>query len=563
MLWNRIKNVSIRWKLTLLVQAAVLVALTLTCVTFSVNHRYFVRDAVVKQLTSLTDVLGSNCSAALVFDDDESARQVLASLGMQPNIEFAAVYDASGSLFATYAADEVSEAVPTAPDTHGHAFTESGFLEIAQDIVEDEEVVGRIFVQANLDVLRNQLTHYAGTAMVIFVVAFGASNLLAHTLQKHISTPILALAQTAERISAEEDYSIRVKKPSGDEIGVLYDQFNQMLDQVEASENELQRAHDELEQRVEDRTRQLSVTNTELSKEVTERRRAEEELARAHRDLVEAARSAGMAEVASGVLHNVGNVLNSVNVSATTISDQLRESKQRQLDRVIELLEQHRGDLGEFLTADEKGRHVPDLLSRLATSMRSENSTLQSEATLLASNIEHIKAIIATQQSYAGVSGVVEPLNVNDLLEDALKLNASSFERHHIRIERKFADLPPQLVDKQRFLQIVINLVKNAKEALEEQDEKNRVLTLRTAEEENRLVVQVSDTGVGIEEDSLNRIFSHGYTTKVEGHGFGLHSCANAASEMHGELRVHSEGRMRGATFTLSLPIKQPTMQAS
>jgi C4-dicarboxylate-specific signal transduction histidine kinase len=121
-------------------------------------------------------------------------------------------------------------------------------------------------------------------------------------------------------------------------------------------------------------------------------------------------------------------------------------------------------------------------------------------------------------------------------------------------VVRDFADLPPVLIDKQRVLQIVINLVKNAKEALLEQRQAERTVTLRSRQQDGRLLIEVQDTGSGIKPQNLTRIFSHGFTTKKSGHGFGLHSCANAATEMNGSLSARSDGELSGATFTLNLP---------
>ena len=130
------------------------------------------------------------------------------------------------------------------------------------------------------------------------------------------------------------------------------------------------------------------------------------------------------------------------------------------------------------------------------------------------------------------------------------------FERHHIRVVRKYADLPTVLFDKQRLLQIVVNLVKNAKESLGEQADHERVLTIETKANNDRLIIEVSDTGVGIKTSDMTRIFSHGFTTKTKGHGFGLHRCANAATEIDGSLTAFSSGHLQGATFTLNLPLR-------
>ena len=157
---------------------------------------------------------------------------------------------------------------------------------------------------------------------------------------------------------------------------------------------------------------------------------------------------------------------------------------------------------------------------------------------------------------------MAEPTDVNAILDDALRLNSESFNRHGIEIERDYADLPAMMVDKQRVMQIVINLIKNAKESLLERDGVPRVLTLRTRIDDDRLVLEIGDSGVGIKQENLTRIFAHGFTTKSTGHGFGLHSCANAATEMEGSLSAASAGPMQGATFTLKLPLRPVPVMA-
>jgi C4-dicarboxylate-specific signal transduction histidine kinase len=557
-----LNNAPISRKLTMLVVAAVTVALALCCMAFVIDHVYYMRAAMVRQLTALAEVLGSNTTAAVTFDDSDSAGQILESLKLQPMVESACIYDAAGDVFATFSADGSEPQFPPIPRQVGHQFTAGGFLDVSQRLVANEESIGTIYLHASLDEIRNEFMNYAVIVILVMIVSFAAAYFLASRLQHAISGPILALARTAERISIDKNYSIRVQKVSDDELGVLYDSFNRMLEQVQMGKHQLQEAHNKLELRVAERTRQLSDTNHELSQEVAERRKTEQELERVHREFVEAARRAGMAEIASGVLHNVGNVLNSVNVSAATLANQLKTSKRSQLDRLVAMLEEHAADVGQFLTEDEKGKQIPNFLKLLTGQLKSEEQALLAETGSLTKNIEHIKAIIATQQSYAGTSGVVEPMDINTLFEDAVKLNSASFARHHITVQRELAQLPPVLVDKQRLLQIVINLVKNAKESLLEQPDRERVLTIRTRVDADWLVIEVHDTGVGIEKENLTRVFSHGFTTKKSGHGFGLHSCANSAAEMDGLLSVHSEGRSQGATFTLKLPYTPANVHA-
>ena len=552
----------IRRKLTFLVLAVVMTALSLSAVALLVKHWQFEQAAMIRQLDALCSLIGENTTASIDFDDNEAAAQVLHSLYLQPSIEVAYIYQTDGSVFAEYHQSDNTGMAPPMPQTPGYEFLDNGKLGVSRLIRSGDETLGTIYFIANMHNLRQQQYSYSTIVLMVILTCALLTYLASAPLQRSISAPILKLADTAERISAEENYSLRVTKETDDEIGMLYDQFNRMLDQVETSKTDLQEAHDQLELRVEQRTRELSDANFELSNEIIERRRAERELEQVHREFVEAARHAGMAEIASGVLHNVGNVLNSVNVSANTILDKLKKSKRSQLTRLSDLLDENSDNLATFLTEDSRGQQVPTFLRKLSESLKAEDDTLLIEAASLTSNIEHIKAIIATQQSYAGTSGLIEPMNVNEILEDVIKLNTSSFDRHEIRIARQFADLSDILVDKQRLLQIVINLVKNAKEALLEQNLHERVLRLSTFAKDDQVVIQVSDTGVGIEPHNLSKIFTHGFSTKSSGHGFGLHSCANAAATMDGELTVTSGGSMQGATFTLTLPYKQVAVEA-
>jgi len=297
-----------------------------------------------------------------------------------------------------------------------------------------------------------------------------------------------------------------------------------------------------------------------LVNDVTERLRAERELAAAQRRLVEASRAAGMAEIATGVLHNVGNVLNSVNVSATLVRDRMRESKVDFVSKCAALIQENEGRLAEFLGNDPKGKAVPGYLIKLAGHLIEEKHGIMRELQSLTTNIEHIKEVVAMQQSYARVSGCIEHLPVVPLVEDALAINASSLERYGVEVVREFHSTPDVSVDRHKVLQILVNLISNAKAALIEPNIREKRLTLRTTHDGNgHVAISITDTGIGIPRENLTRIFQHGFTTKKHGHGFGLHSGALAAAELGGELSAHSEGPGHGATFTLTLPISSAT----
>jgi PAS domain S-box-containing protein len=289
--------------------------------------------------------------------------------------------------------------------------------------------------------------------------------------------------------------------------------------------------------------------------DVTERKNAEAEMERMHKQLMDASRHAGMAEVATNVLHNVGNVLNSVNISHSVVSNKIRGSAIESVTKLANLIEQHANDLPAFLTTDRAGQNLPKFLGKVAKRLTEEQESVLAELEMLGGNIEHIKEIIAVQQSYAQAGGVRERLEITGLLENALQINGTALARHRIQIVREYGEAPPASLEKHKVMQILVNLVGNAKHALSANTPDNRRLTLRTLCKDGRIFVSVTDNGIGISPENMIRIFAHGFTTKKDGHGFGLHSAALAAKEMGGSLSAESAGLGHGSTFTLELPL--------
>jgi signal transduction histidine kinase len=343
---------------------------------------------------------------------------------------------------------------------------------------------------------------------------------------------------------------------------LIINRKNQVLEeQIRERRNaevKLQRVHAELEQRVRDRTVELSRANEELKNEIAERERAEERVERANKELMETAHQAGMAEVATSVLHNVGNVLNSLNVSATLVAEGLKDSKVTKLTRLADLIHEHRGDLGLFFAQDSRGKQIPEYFLQLAGHLIEQRAALLKEIHSLTDNVDHIKQIVVMQQSYAKVSGVDETLAPADLIEHALLMHAGAMVRHEIKVLRDYEKVPPVSVDKHKVLQILINVISNAKYAMDANEPGQRVLRVQLRSEgSERVSISVIDNGVGIAKENLDRIFQHGFTTKKNGHGFGLHSSAIAARQLGGSLRACSEGEGRGATFLLELPVAE------
>jgi len=293
-----------------------------------------------------------------------------------------------------------------------------------------------------------------------------------------------------------------------------------------------------------------------LQNEIEERKRIQLEVETIHRQLMDTSRQAGQAEIAANIIHNVGNVLNSVNVSASVITDRIRRLHISNLARVADVLEQ---PAANSAAGDEKRRQAPQFLREISIHLVREQEGLLAELHNLGQNVEHINEIIATQQAYAKRLGIYEKCPVADIIESALKVSAAAYARQAINIVRHYEPVPEAILDKHRVLQILVNLFQNSKYACETggQNEKNVTIRIQHCPPDD-FCIQVVDNGIGITLENLPHIFNHGFTTRPNGHGFGLHSAALGAKEMGGSLAAHSDGPGTGATFTLQLPLRPP-----
>jgi signal transduction histidine kinase len=301
-----------------------------------------------------------------------------------------------------------------------------------------------------------------------------------------------------------------------------------------------------------------------LEREIEERRRAQQQADEATQQLLTTSRQAGMAEIATNVLHNVGNVLNSVNVSATLLADKIATSGISRVSRLADLLREHQNDLADFLTRHPKGGQLPDYVGLLANKLAEEQSFALREVRSLRENVEHIKRIVSMQQAYAKARGVSESVAPSNLMEDALRLNDSRLSKRDIVVRREYqAGLDRICLDKHKALQILVNLISNAQRACADSAQPEKQIFLRVYGENGKICFVVGDNGVGIPPENLTRIFHNGFTTRKDGHGFGLHSSALAAKELGGTLSARSDGPGKGAWFQLELPAAQAPQQSS
>ena len=407
--------------------------------------------------------------------------------------------------------------------------------------------------------------------IVLLLLSLFVLSLVTYFILRKALNPVTKLSIAIRDIAKSNNYSMFVKKYSDDEIGILVDSFNKMLKQIQLRDDQLtteKRHAENLATKTKIYADRLELSNHELESEISERKKAENKLRKLSNTLEqkvqkrtkkleelnkivsEVSRNAGMAEVANGILHNVGNVLNSVNVSSSVLRENISKSKLSNLSNVVHMIYDHKDELDAFLTYDEKGSQIPRFLKLLDEKLNTEHNALVLELNALDKNIDHITNIIRTQQSYAGHYGIVESIAINDLVEDALEIVFDKAQLDIIDIDKYFADVCKVQIDKHKALQILVNLLSNAKHALLESINSTKKLTIKLSENQGVISVVIADTGIGIAKEDVSHLFKYGFSNRPNGNGFGLHNCALLAHELGGEILVESEGLGEGAIFT-------------
>ncbi|CAM2066326.1 Histidine kinase [Sulfidibacter corallicola] len=328
---------------------------------------------------------------------------------------------------------------------------------------------------------------------------------------------------------------------------------NDELDQVVQAFNEMQLALQQSYEELLTANKELAHHKQNLERLVEERTI---ELREAEQTLLENAHQAGMAEIAIGVLHHIGNTLNSLNISGHVIHEILAKSSIDRLERANSLLAQHRHDLVDFISTDPRGLKLLTYYLQIGERLLNEHDHLTRETTKLEEYIKQIKDAIFSQQEYARISSFTQAIRLEDLLDEALRLESFSLTKLHIKVEKDLQKTPRLYAPTTKVRFVLLQLLRNAREALDHKECENRRITLKLRTSGSDAVsLSVRDNGIGIAPENLVNIFKSGYTTKQGSQGFGLHVCANAVSEMGGSLTVDSGGLGQGAVFTVTLPV--------
>jgi len=293
--------------------------------------------------------------------------------------------------------------------------------------------------------------------------------------------------------------------------------------------------------------------------DITKRKEVEAEVKSLNKKLILTARQAGMSEVATSILHNVGNILNSMKVSTELLKEKLINSQLDKLIAIANLIQEHLNDIDQYLKNDKKGKLLPSYFIALSKALDNEHYFIKNEIDKLIKCVLHVEDVVSMQNSLGGMVSLIEKIYLPEVIDIALSMCNEIINKNQIQIQKEIDSNLFLNLDQTKLLQILVNLIRNAADAMSIDlipiSDRKILIRVELFSDTNTVNIKVIDNGIGIEQENLIKIFSLGFTTKPKGHGFGLHSCALLAKEMHGKLVVESEGLGKGTTFVLTLPI--------
>ncbi|CAM2005572.1 ATP-binding protein [Acanthopleuribacter pedis] len=378
------------------------------------------------------------------------------------------------------------------------------------------------------------VTRSTKIAAVVGLIAMALSVFAAWLAATWVAKPINELTLTAKAMVGG-DLEKDARLAGTEELISLAQSFNTLMDRLREKIDDLEDTNRTLEDRVSERT---------------------EKLRRAQKSLIDGAHYSGMAEVARGVLHNIGNVLNSLNVSVQTSLQLLQESQVTKLENINSLMSKTDAELTAFLADPAKREALAEYVSELVQSLQNENRLFSREVNQIREQAEIIRQSLLAQSKFTDRDlGYAERLDINEIIADLLYAEKEMLDRFHIQTSVDFGAVPAVAAMRTKLSYAVLTLLENAVDALADNPTRERHISVQTACIGEALHIRVGDNGKGIPEALRTKIFQYGFTTKPEGNGFGLHTCANALREMGGDVRAESEGPGRGAVFVLTLPL--------
>lgn len=371
-----------------------------------------------------------------------------------------------------------------------------------------------LMVQAQLPrpiMAQGRVAAYLATA---FMAIGGLLTMLvlAFVLRSQITEPLTIMANHAVKLASpasSRDSKERLKLNRGDEIGVLGTEFDHLMDHLDQS----------------------------------------------RRKLTEAAHQAGMAELAGEILHNIGNAANSLNCSVAKLETRISESKINGLNRSVTLLRENSKNLEHFFLKDPRGPRLVQYLLDVNDAIQAERAENQGEIDRIRNTAHHISEIIHAQQAFAKRTDFRQEIDLQSLISQAVAINQQLIQSMGVRLVKNVPDLPELMLNRNKITQILVNMIRNGLQAMQDRSPDQRLLKIHCRLLDQRdLEIEVSDTGIGFDEHTQAKLFTHGFSTKTTGNGLGLHYCANAMREIGGSISASSPGPGLGATFRIVVP---------
>ncbi len=536
-------DISIKRKLIVIIMLTSTIVLLMASAFYITNDLLTRRKTMVKKISTMTRVIGENSTAALTFNDEKTAAEILRAFNADPYIISAYIYKKDGSLFAEYMNEKIKWTLPSGrslerehdywddhrklPEsiTEGYTFWHD-HLDLFQNIVLDGEIVGSIYIQYDLKELDAHINRYFSIGLVVLLISLVAAYILSSKLQRLISDPILELARTMKMVSHEKNYSVRVKKHRSDEIGILIDGFNEMLKQIHIRDEEL----GNLVEQVELRTVKLQ--------QATERAYI----------MAQQTEEANLAKsiFLANMSHELRTPLNGIiGFSEVLIDKHYGELNEKQEEYLNDIL--------------SSGKHLLSLVQDILDLSKVETGKMELE---------------------------LSRINIVGLLRGSLSMIKESAMKHGIRLNVEVKDVPETMIaDERKIKQIVFNLLSNAVKFTDDGGSihitadvvdgqwlrenvppvfREEMLEIMEDGHASYLMVSVTDTGIGIKQESLKKIFDpfqqedDSISRKYKGTGLGL-SLSKKLVELHkGVIWVESEPG-KGSTFSFVLPIVEET----
>lgn len=516
------RNAPISRKLTLAFMLMSTSTVLTVSAVFIAYQWYMERYAVVSDLTSFSEVIANNSTAALSFGDPGTASEVLRALKARKQVELACLYITEGTasvLFAEYIQQGIRKRCPIASPDDSIVFSNTD-VAIARPVMLDKSPIGRIYISQNLDELWNSLKLLVEVVLVVFLVALLLSLLAASAMQRFITQPLLRLTATTQKVTETRDYGLRAPPSGKDEVGQLVGHFNTMLAEIEARDDEVLKARGKLEKQV----AETNQANAELQNTL-------KQLKDAQVQLVQSEKMASLGGLVAGVAHEINTPVGIGVTAASTLKSRTHSLREAYT--------------GKKLTESALEKYMD---------IASQSSDIILTNLARAAELIHSFKQVAVDQT----NSEHRNFNLHEYLDEILLSLRPRLKRTPYEVE---IDCPAEIEVSGypgALSQILTNFIMNSLlHGFEGREEGH--ITIHAEQQGENICLKYADDGIGISQDNLARVFDPFFTTKrgTGGSGLGLHIVYNLVTHtLKGKISVSSEPG-KGTRYVIVFPVYQ------